>query len=346
VTTLPGKAILSETTPGFVGVYDGRFARRETQDIVSQADLVIAIGTAITDFIGDIVAKDYGSMVLAASDGVRVGFHTYTTISLGDFISGLTARLSQESYTPPATSARTIIVPRSPEEALTAHEQGSGSGASTPPEREDATPVTFDLFFSGIEEFIEDKIAIANTSLALFASADLKIRSSSSFISQAIWMSIGYSLGASVGAAFASTKRPVIFVGDAGFCEGHQALSTLVQYNLPAVLCVMSNALMGIQQFLAGPGFYVDNVIHRWDYAALAVAFGAKFSQVTTLAELESALQRAEEETSKPYLIEVVLDPKDLPYSVADALPRLAPSQVQSDFEFPLLSRQNQVDLG
>jgi indolepyruvate decarboxylase len=353
VTTLPGKAILSETTPGFVGVYDGRFARRETQAIVSRADLVIAIGTAISAFIGDIVAKDYGSMVLAAGDGVRVGFHTYTTISLGDFISGLTARLSQDSYTPPVTSAGTII-PRSPEETMTAHEQGSGSGASAPPERErDATTVTFDLFFSRIEKFIEDKIAIADTSLALFASADLKIQSRSSFVSQAIWMSIGYSLGASVGAAFASPKRPVIFVGDAGFREGPQVLSTLVQCNLPAVLCIMSNALLGIQQFLSGPGFYADNeapdyfnVIHRWDYAALAMAFGAKFSQVTTLAELESALQRAEEEASKPYLIEVVLDPKDLPYSVADALPRLAPSQVQSDFEFPLLSRQNRVDLG
>jgi thiamine pyrophosphate-dependent acetolactate synthase large subunit-like protein len=71
------------------------------------------------------------------------------------------------------------------------------------------------------------------------------------------------------------------------------------------------------------------------------MAFGAKVSQVTTLAELESALQRADEETSKPYLIEVVLDPTDLPYSVTDTLPRLAPSQVKSDFEFPLLSLQN-----
>lgn len=344
VTTLPGKAILSETTPGFVGIYDGRFAHRETQDIVSQADLIIAIGTAITDFIGDIVAKDYGSMVLAAGDGVRVGFHTYTTISLGDFISGLTARISQDSYAPSATSSGTIV-PRSSDETLTAHGRGSKTGASVAP---DATTVTFDSFFNRVGKFIEDKIAIADTSLALFAAADLEIRSPSSFVSQAIWMSIGYSLGASVGAAFASTKRPVIFVGDAGFREGPQVLSTLVQYNLPAVFCVMSNALLGIQQFLTGPGYYADdeapdyfNVIHRWDYANLATAFGARFSRVTTLAELEAALQQAEKETSKPYLIEVVLDPKDLPYSVADTLTRLAPSQVQSDFEFPLLSRQN-----
>jgi indolepyruvate decarboxylase len=338
VTTLPGKAILSEMTSGFVGVYDGRFASRETQHIVSEADLVIAIGTAITDFIGDIVAKDYGSMVLAAGDGVRVGFHTYTSISLKDFICGLTARLAQDSYMDPMKSSGSMI-PRRAEEPL----------VSLPEDKEDFTVVTFDLFFGKIEKFIEDKIAIADTSLALFASAALKIRSPSSFISQAIWMSIGYSLGASIGAAFASTKRPVIFVGDAGFREGPQVLSTLVQYNLPVVMCVMSNAFLGIQQFLTGPAFYVANeppdffnVINHWDYAALAAAFGAKFSRVETLAQLESTLQQVDEETTKPYLIEVVLDPKDLPYSVADALPRLAPSHIQGDFEFPLLSSRTE----
>lgn len=149
-----------------------------------------------------------------------------------------------------------------------------------------------------------------------------------------------------VGAACATSTRPVIFVGDAGFREGPQVLSTLVQYKLPAVVCVMSNAFLGIQQFLTGPGFYSDqqspdyfNVIPRWDYAALAKAFGARFSKVTLLTELAVALKEAEQLTSEPYLIEVVLGEKDLPSSVADALPRQGPSHVRRDFEYPLLCR-------
>jgi indolepyruvate decarboxylase len=353
-TTLPAKSIVPETTPGFVGVYDGRFARRETQAIVSQADFVVALGTAITDFIGDIVAKDYELMVLAASTGVRVGFHTYANISLRDFIVGLTERLAKANYTAPPTLGDQHFRPgdaKTGDLDAKAGEQAEQSNKQTPLSRPEnaIAAITFDGFFNRMSEFIEDKLVIADTSLALFASADITIRSRSSFISQAIWMSIGYSLGASVGAACASRKRPVVFVGDAGFREGPQALSTLVQYKLPVVVCVMSNAFLGIQQFLTGPQFYTlqgtqpdyFNNIPRWDYLALSAAFGAKCYRVTNLDELESGLKQAERAVAEPYLLEVVLDPKDLPSSVADALPRLVPAPVQRDFEFPLLSRKN-----
>jgi hypothetical protein len=56
-TTLPGKTILPETHPQFVGVYDGRFAPPETREIVGRADCILALGTSICDFIGDLVAK-------------------------------------------------------------------------------------------------------------------------------------------------------------------------------------------------------------------------------------------------------------------------------------------------
>jgi len=344
VTTLPGKAILAETTPGFVGVYDGRFARRHTQDTVAQADLIIALGTTITDFIGDIVAKDYGSMVLAAGGGVRVGFHTYTAIPLEDFISGLSERLATDDAVTMASGVAGAL----PSTQRNRSSGPDGGGSVTPTPGADSAPITFDLFFDRIDGFVEDKLVIADTSLALFASADLRTRTQSSYISQAIWMSIGYSLGASVGASVASDKRPVVFVGDTGFREGPQVLSTLARYNLPAVICVMSNAFLGIQQFLTGPGFYNQNeepdyfnVIPSWDYGALATAFGVKFFQIKTVGQLESALGEVAEENVKPCLLEVVLDPKDLPDSVADALPRLAPPHVLRDCELPLLSHNS-----
>ena len=153
----------------------------------------------------------------------------------------------------------------------------------------------------------------------------------SSFLSQAIWMSIGYSLGAAVGAACATSTRPVIFVGDAGFREGPQVLSTLVQYKLPAVVCVMSNAFLGIQQFLTGPGFYTDqqspdyfNVIPRWDYAALAKAFGTKFSKSDVVDGVGRGHSRSrlKQLASEPYSLKSFLVGEGSPSCVADALPR------------------------
>jgi len=337
-TTLPGKSIISERTPGFMGVYDGRFASKETRELVSQSDYVLAFGTAITDFIQDIVVKDYELMLLVAGGGVRLGFHTYTDISLRDFIVALTERIREIGYKAPPPPAG--FSDRRADVIL------AGSADSN-----QAASLTFDTFFARMNSFVEDKIVIVDTSLALFASADFLMASRGAYICQAIWLSIGYSVGAAVGASCASGKRVVAFVGDAGFREGPQAISTLVQYKLPAIICVMSNEILGIEQFLMDARYYLTkeakpdyiNVLRPWDHRSLAHAFGLKGSRVETLEQLEAALGEAEQFSSEPYLLEVALDPKDLPSSVRDVLSRPAPKHVQKDLEYPLAPRQTRA---
>lgn len=325
-TTLAGKAILPETTKTFLGVYDGRFAPSDVQEIVEKADLVLALGTAITDFVGDIVAKDYGRMILASNGGVRIGHHVYADVNLRDFVVGLTARLRRPAIPAPWVSA----APRRQDAAVDCPGQ---------------TPLTFDLLFAHVSQFVGDKRVISDTGLSLFASAGLPISARGAYISQSIWMSIGYSVGASVGAACASGQRPVVFVGDTAFREGPQALSTLVQYKLPAVVCVINNRIMGIQQFMGNPQYYEDpaaqpdyyNALPAWDYRALAQAFGAHYARATTVGELQEALRKAAGIVDGPMLIDIVLDPKDLPAVVRGAIGRSAPEAVQADFEGPLL---------
>ena len=168
VTTLPGKSILSESTRGFIGVYDGRFARREVQEFVSRADLVIALGTAITDFIGDIVARDYDLMILAAGGGVRVGQHIYKDIQLADFITGLTEQLDQRTFTPPLSTAAIQYAGEAIRKVN--DDRASAETADASRNRGHHDPVTFDQFFDEMERFVKGKLVIADTSLALFAS--------------------------------------------------------------------------------------------------------------------------------------------------------------------------------
>jgi indolepyruvate decarboxylase len=327
ITTLAGKSVLPETTTGFLGVYDGRFAPADLQATVEQADFVIALGTSITDFVGDIVAKDFGRMALASQSGVRIGHHLYADVALTDFIAGLTQRLAARAVAPPWATAP----------------DGRTSGPET---ASPDTPITFDLLFEQVSHFVQDKLVIADTGLSLFASAGLPISQQEAYIAQSVWMSIGYSLGAAVGAACAGTKRPVVFVGDAAFREGPQALSTLVQYHLPAVICVMNNGIMGIQQFMGDPQYYGGgddpdyyNVVRRWDYEALAKAFGARHARASTVGEFQKALRDAAEHSDATILIDVVLDEKDIPAVVREAIGRTAPKAIQANFEAPLLRR-------
>jgi indolepyruvate decarboxylase len=328
VTTLAGKSVLPETTRGFLGVYDGRFAMPDLQEFVERADFVIALGTTIMDFVGDAVAKDYGSMILASQGGVRIGHHIYRDVSLREFVAGLKQRLESHNAAPPPSD----VAVWQPQDA------------DFP---SDDSPMTFDLLFARVSDFIGGKLVIADTGLSLFGSAGLPILDRQGYLSQSIWMSIGYSLGASVGAACASARRPVVFVGDAAFREGPQALSTLVQYKLPAVICLMNNGIMGIQQFMGHPQYYDGsqgppdyyNVVPRWDYRALAEAFGAHYARAGALAEFDEALRQAAELTDAPILIDVMLDERDIPSVIRHAIGRTVPQAVQANFEAPLLRR-------
>ena len=328
VTTLAGKSVLPETTRGFLGVYDGRFVTPDLQEFVERADLVIALGTTMTDFVGDAVAKDPGSMILASQGGVRIGHHIYRDVSLGEFVVALTQRLGGHAAAPPSL------------DNAASQQQGADLPGGN-------SPMTFDLLFARMPDFVRGKLVIADTGLSLFGSAGMPIVDRQGYLSQSTWMSLGYSLGASVGAACAGAKRPVVFVGDAAFREGPQALSTLVQYELPAVICVMNNGIMGIQQFMGRPRYYDSphgqpdyyNVLRRWNYAALAEAFGAQYACARTLAEFDLALRQAAELTDVPILIDVVLDEKDIPSVIRHTIGRTAPEAVQANFEAPLLRR-------
>jgi indolepyruvate decarboxylase len=103
-TTLMGKGLLSEEHEQFIGVYDGRFAPPETREIVGRTDCTLALGTSIADFIGDIVARDYGSMILASAGGVRIGYHLYSGITLEDFMTTLKDALVSAKYVPPQSA--------------------------------------------------------------------------------------------------------------------------------------------------------------------------------------------------------------------------------------------------
>jgi len=101
-----------------------------------------------------------------------------------------------------------------------------------------------------------------------------------------------------------------------------QSLSTLARNKLNAVVFVMSNTVYAIEQvyvnmaaFNPGPENRFDtfDILPKWDYQALAKAFGADGYRVTTIAELNELLPKLITTTDKPTLVEVVIPEKDLP---------------------------------
>ena len=182
--------------------------------------------------------------------------------------------------------------------------------------------MTYDDALREVSDFLDETfIAVTDTSLSMYPAAELNGHGARSFLCNAVWQSIGYSVAAAVGASFGQDRRPLVLCGDGGFQMTAQALSTMAQQQIRSVVIVLDNGEYGIEQWLLDPRYFADAsaplrpylALNRWDYAQLARAFG--FKAAYTVAEvpaLREALAAAREATG-PALICATLQKRNLP---------------------------------
>ncbi|PVE20698.1 hypothetical protein DC522_30750 [Microvirga sp. KLBC 81] len=337
-TTLLGKSLISEDNDRFIGVYDSLWAPDNTKKVVEGADCLIALGTILSDFYGSLVQKSYERMILASSDAVRIGHEVFQHVPLDRFIRELVERCRPEadgavrSWTAPPGfhAAQRTQLTAELRASATAMVQASVTGAADP-------DLTWETCFQLLHSFVdENMLVVVDTSFALFPAAELLIRKRKHFIAQAAWLSIGYSVGAVVGASMTLSegggKRAVALAGDGGFQMTATALSTLARYRQPAIVFVFDNGLYAIEQFLVDKTYYQDaakqpvffNELARWDYVKLAESLGCSGRRARTLSELRAALDHAKSSTDQPCLISVDLPARDVPPEIRASLQPLS----------------------
>ncbi|MBQ8341984.1 MAG: biosynthetic-type acetolactate synthase large subunit [Clostridia bacterium] len=117
------------------------------------------------------------------------------------------------------------------------------------------------------------------------------------FVSSGGLGTMGFGLGAAIGAQVA-TKDPVILVtGDGSFGMNLNELATAVSYKIPLVIVLINNGVLGMVrqwQTLFFKGHYSNTTLERkTDFVKLAEAFGAVGMTATTPAEFEAAFKEA-----------------------------------------------------
>ncbi len=122
---------------------------------------------------------------------------------------------------------------------------------------------------------------------------------------------MGFGMGGAIGAAVATGKRTVLFTGDGSFGMNLNELATAVSQNLPLVIVVMNNGVLGMVrqwQTIFYEKRYAETTLNRaTDFVKLAEAFGAKSCRATTPAEMEKAVEYAFSQ-SGPVLIDAIID--------------------------------------
>lgn len=124
---------------------------------------------------------------------------------------------------------------------------------------------------------------------------------------------MAYGVPAALAAKALEPRRTVVCIaGDGDFMMSCQELATAVQYQLPVVIVVVNNRMLGtirMHQERHFPGRVVGTDLVNPDFAAYAAAFGAHGETVRRTADFEGALERALG-AGRPAVVELVVDPE------------------------------------
>lgn len=316
-TTTLGKTVLDEEGDKFIGTYSDAASIESVRNLVEQSDCILTLGTIITDDYLWFIENKYANMVLATTEQIRAGYFIYKDVTMEDFMDALLTRFKKMNTYP--LEVKAPPQPKYPEPWLSNSDPWWDASPQT---------ITYNRFFQHSMQFLQknnllDQIVMTfGVSSSLYVATNAYGLSKNSFLSSAAWQIIGYETGAASGAQLGSGKRAWTVAGDGGFMMVCQSLSTLARNNLNAVIFVMSNAVYAIEQvyvditsFEPGPEHTFDtfDLLPKWDYLALAQAYGAAGFRVTTIDELNAALPQIMALSNQPALVEVVIPEKDLP---------------------------------
>ncbi len=149
------------------------------------------------------------------------------------------------------------------------------------------------------------------------------------FISSGGLGTMGFGMGAAMGAQMATGERTVLVTGDGSFGMNLNELATAVANQVPLVILLLNNGVLGMVrqwQTLFFDHHYSNTVLdqRQTDFVKLAEAFGAKASRALTLEELDAAFEKAFA-CDGPYLIDCAIDKDEF------VLPMLPPGGSMDD---------------
>lgn len=283
---------------GMHGHYASSMANKE-------ADLVIGIGVRFSDRATGNTAKYVRNTQFIQLDvdisefnkniGVDVGVHGDLRNSL-QRISALVSTAERPQW------KERIDVLRAEERAIAQKAEEAASVPLTPKQ-------VFDI----INEIKKDSTTVATDvgQHQMWAAQYLSFKENRTFISSGGLGTMGYGLGAAIGASVAKKDRTVLITGDGSFGMNLNELATAVTYNLPITVVLLNNGVLGMvrqwQTLFYGERYSNTVLGRKTDFMKLADAFGAKGMRVATPEEFRSAFSEASQGEGT-YLIEVLID--------------------------------------
>ena len=132
----------------------------------------------------------------------------------------------------------------------------------------------------------------------MWAAQFYKYKQPRTFLSSGGLGTMGYGLGAALGAKLGCPDRTVINIaGDGCFRMNMNEIATATRYNIPIIQVIINNSVLGMvrqwQNLFYGQRYSHTCLADKVDFVALSKAMGAKACRVTTKEEFDAAFKEA-----------------------------------------------------
>ena len=145
----------------------------------------------------------------------------------------------------------------------------------------------------------------------MWAAQYAKFDTTRRFVSSGGLGTMGFGLGAAIGARVATNDPTVLITGDGSFGMNLNELATAVTYQVPLVIVLCNNGVLGMvrqwQNLFFGKRFSNTVLERKTDFVKLAEAFGAHGMRATTIDEFEDAFKEALT-INGPVVIDTLID--------------------------------------
>jgi indolepyruvate decarboxylase len=230
--------------------------------------------------------------VMIESDSVQVGYHHYDGLPMTRVVPTLLERVKPKKRSvPPFDSGAADDYPiLGSDPASLAEESGAparGEALPTPP----PAVIRVAEVIGALKSLDQSKYSfVADVGDSWFISLELRF---GVFVAAGYYSSMGFGVPAALGVGIAEPpRRPLAIVGDGAFQMTGTELATLVDQKLRPIILLLNNGGYGMLEAIDGPRSHYER--RNWDFPAFARALGAEVERVSTAADLQAALQRAE----------------------------------------------------
>lgn len=291
------KGLINESHSQYLGSYCGELSSNGVQEQVEHSDCIITFGTMLANLnsCGLLSKLHTNTSVEIHSTFTRVKQSIYQDVMFQDILPALTKRLA--GYRCP------VIIKKHEHPAVKATD----------------LKLTHDYFWKKIAEALNKKsIVLAEAGTSLFGALQLPLPDDTTFISQTRWGSIGYSLGALLGANIAAPDRQtILFIGDGSFQLTAQDISTMMRHQLNPIIFLINNNGYTIERLIHGVTKSFNDIA-QWDYLKFPTAFRGNVHtcRIQTESELEKVvveIKSGQLNKDRLVLIEVMLPKLDAP---------------------------------